>query len=153
MNLHLYIPPTSAHPPGVQKSLIFGNLQRYWKQNTYITDFIDIAKQFAHRLIARGYEKETIKKIFKEAAKKLDNFAKATKSTDDTLYLHWTWHPRCITKSKLCLLYKTLYKSKVVFNNLIICYSRPKSLRDSLMQTKLNEPEGHRIFHLLLQKN
>jgi len=110
MNLHLYIPPTSAHPPGVQKSLIFGNLQRYWKQNTYITNFIDIAKQFAHRLIARGYEKETIKKIFKEAAEKLDNFAKGTKSTDDTLYLHWMWHPRWVIVYSI----KTLYKSKVV---------------------------------------
>jgi hypothetical protein len=29
MNLHLYIPPSSAHTKGVLKSLIFGNLQRY----------------------------------------------------------------------------------------------------------------------------
>jgi len=28
MNLHLYIPPLSAHPLGVLKSLIFGNLHR-----------------------------------------------------------------------------------------------------------------------------
>jgi len=150
-NLHLYIPPSSAHPPGVLRSLIFGNLQRYWKQNTYVADFVDIAKQFANRLIARGYEKRNIEQIFTEAAKKLDNFAKTRRADDDTLYLHWTWHPRCISKPKLRLLYKNILKERSGFKNLIICYSRPKNLRDSLMKTKLNEPEGHRISDLLLQ--
>jgi hypothetical protein len=152
-NLHLYIPPTSAHPPGVLKSLIFGNLQRYWQQNTYVTDFVNIATQFANRLLARGYEKSTIEKLFNEAARKLDNFIKQKKSSNDTLYLHWTWHPRCITKSKLRLLYNKTLREESGFNNLIICYSRPKNLRDSLMQTKLNEPEGQRISDLLLETN
>jgi len=71
-NLHLYIPPTSAHPPGVLKSLIYSNLYRYWKQNTYIADFVDIAKQFASRLVNQGYKIEDIKHIFLSAAKKLD---------------------------------------------------------------------------------
>jgi len=150
-NLHLYIPPSSAHPPGVLRSLIFGNLQRYWKQNTYVADFVDIAKQFANRLIARGYEKNNIEQIFIEIAKKLDNLAKTRRADDDTLYLHWTWHPRCISKPKLRLLYKNILKERSGFKNLIICYSRPKNLRDSLMTTKLNEPEGHRISDLLLQ--
>jgi hypothetical protein len=34
-------------------------------------------------------------------------------------------------------------------NNLIICYSRPKNLRDSLMRTKLHEPERKRISNLM----
>ena len=46
LNLHLYIPPHSAHPKGVLKSLVFGNVQRYWQQNTERSDFIRIAKDF-----------------------------------------------------------------------------------------------------------
>jgi hypothetical protein len=151
--LHLYIPPASAHPLGVLKSLIFGNLQRYWQQNTYVTDFVNIATQFANRLLAQGYEKSTIKRLFNKAASKLDNFIKQRKSDNNTLYLHWTWHPRCITKSKLCLLYNETLHEESGFKNLIICYSRQQNLRDSLMQTKFNEPEGQRISDLLLETN
>jgi hypothetical protein len=34
MNLYLYIPPLSAHPPSCFKGLIFGEIRRYWLQNT-----------------------------------------------------------------------------------------------------------------------
>jgi hypothetical protein len=154
-NLHLYIPPTSAHPPGVLKSIIFGNLRRYWQQNTYISDYITIAKQFAERLIARGHDKDTIINTFTIAAKKLDGFLnnKQRRNNNETLLLHWTWHPRCISKSKLRLLYNETLQNCSGFNNLIICYSRTKNLRDSLMQTKLNEPEGKNISDLLQTHN
>ncbi len=33
MNLYLYIPPSSAHPPSCFKGLIAGELRRYWLQN------------------------------------------------------------------------------------------------------------------------
>jgi hypothetical protein len=151
-NLHLYIPPASAHPPGVLKSLIYGNLHRYWKQNTHIEDFIEITKQFANRLIIRGYKREDIQKTFIKAAKKFDEYIEIrnkVSDTNNTLYLHWTYHPRDISKSKLRLLYNDTLQLRSGFNNLIICYSRPKNLRDSLMKTKLEEPEGKRISNLL----
>jgi hypothetical protein len=154
-NLHLYIPPTSAHPPSVLKSLIYGNLYRYWKQNTYIADFVDIAKQFASRLVNRGYKIDDIKHIFLSAAKKLDKIIEKRNTgntSTNTLYLHWRYHPRDIPKAKLRLLYNETLKDCSGFNNLIICYSRPRNLRDSLMQTKLNEPDGMRISNLLQEK-
>ena len=55
MNLHLYIPPGSAHPKGVLKSLVFGTLQRYWSQNSKNDDFHSAASTFFGHLLNRGY--------------------------------------------------------------------------------------------------
>jgi len=149
-NLHLYIPPNSAHPPGVLKSIIYGNLRRYWLQNTDITDFITVTQQFANRLSARGYDKQTIVHLFSEAAKRLDGTIIAKKRAENnTIYLHWTWHPRDIKKSTLRAVFNGTLKEKCGFNNLIIAYNRPKSLRDCLMKTQLIQPEGSRVSSLL----
>jgi hypothetical protein len=66
MNLFLYIPPTSAHPPGVLKSIVYGNLQRFWKQNTHRSDFVRVAGQFAQHLIARGHHPDVVRELFLE---------------------------------------------------------------------------------------
>ena len=94
----------------------------------------------------------TIKNIFLEASKKLDGILSTRDKTNqnNTLYLHWTWHPRGITNSKLRLIYNNTLKEHSGFNNVIIAYSRAKNLRDSLMKTSLSEPEGKNISDLLI---
>ena len=57
LNMHLYIPPRSAHPPGVIKGLISGHIYRAY---ALCTDEIDAKKSvqdlFKH-LRACGYNK------------------------------------------------------------------------------------------------
>lgn len=153
INLHLYIPPHSAHPPGVLKSIIYGNLRRYWLQNTNVEDYISIAKQFASCLTARGYNPNKIYNLFIQAANKLDKLVAAKQQNDNnnTIYLHWTWHPRDVSRTKLRLIFDKTLKEKSGYNNLIIAYSRARNLRDSLMKTSLSEPEGRNISNLLNQ--
>ena len=71
LNLYLYIPPHSAHPPGVQKSLVFGCLLKYWKQNSNTDDFVQITKLFFKRLQDRGHTTENLRILFMESTKKL----------------------------------------------------------------------------------
>jgi hypothetical protein len=59
MNLYLYIPPLSSHPPSCFKGLIHGELQRYYRQNNK-DDFIDIMVKFINRLLERGYTIENL---------------------------------------------------------------------------------------------
>jgi hypothetical protein len=55
MNLYLYIPPGSAHPGKMLRSLIFGLLYDFWLQNTHLGDFYAMAIILARRLMSHGY--------------------------------------------------------------------------------------------------
>jgi len=154
-NLHLYIPPMSAHPPGVLKSIIYGNLRRYWQQNHSTEDYITIVKQFADRLMARGYDQETIKSLFMSSAHAIhqqnDNRRNTSTSADnkETLYLHREWHPRAISRTKLRQFYNSTLQGHDGFTQLRIAYSRPRNLRDSLMKTQLSEPTGSNVSDMI----
>ena len=49
MNLYLYIPPYSAHPPGLFKSIIYSTIRRYWLKNSTWEDFTHIVMQFYNK--------------------------------------------------------------------------------------------------------
>ena len=72
MNLYLYIPPHSAHQPGIVKSLIFGQLQRYWLQNTYVEDYQHFTSLLLNRLLDRGHTHKNLQPIFLQAAAKIE---------------------------------------------------------------------------------
>jgi hypothetical protein len=99
MNPFLYIPPMPVHPPGVLKSIIYGNLQCSWKQNTYHNDYVHIASQFAQHLIARGHSPDNIHQLFLEVAKTLSRQPTCSNVADthNTLFFHWEYHPNGIS--------------------------------------------------------
>ena len=72
MNLFLYIPALSAHPPGLLKSLIYGLLETYWFQNSNSRDYTKFSQLLHKRLIARGHDLKTINVLFTEAAAKIE---------------------------------------------------------------------------------
>jgi hypothetical protein len=74
LNLHLYIPPLSAHPQSCLKGLITGELRRYWIQNSP-ADFQELVTKFVERLHDRGHIIENLLPLFLQAAATLDNFA------------------------------------------------------------------------------
>jgi hypothetical protein len=89
MNLYLYIPPLSAHPPGCLKGLITGELQRYWIQNSP-SNFKRILIKFITRLIERGHSLHSLIPLLKNAAATLNKKTTTTQtdSSDKTLFIH-----------------------------------------------------------------
>ena len=67
-NLHTYLPPYSAHAPGVLKRLIFGFVHCYWLHNKLITDYARMITKFVGCLKKWGHNLCTIKSLIMEAA-------------------------------------------------------------------------------------
>ena len=124
MNLFLYIPAHSSHPPGVLKSLIHGLMKTYLRQNSNVEDFKLNVKQLFSRLLARGYNHYDISTIFKEAAattmkqnqlqhryrhqdteqhtsSKTQNTKQRKKEDKNDIFFHIPYHPRDITRSNI----------------------------------------------------
>jgi hypothetical protein len=72
MNLFLYIPGHSAHPPGIVKSLIHGLVHTYYRQNSKRINFKKNVRKLFGRLLLRGHLHNDIYPIFLQAAQAID---------------------------------------------------------------------------------
>ena len=127
LDLFLYIPQHSASPPGLLKSLIFGLVGTYKRQNSSTGDFKLNVKKLFDRLLARGYKKDTLVEVFSDVASKLEtkttslskrspslntNIQKSTKqdnnNTDSRLFFHLPFHPRGVSRRHIQQTYKNI---------------------------------------------
>ena len=163
MNLYLYIPPKSAHPPGMIKGVIFSLLKNFKHQNTEKTDYIKMVTLLFRRLIARGWNSHYLLPIFIEA----DNHTVPTTPPPpkrqtlprDTIILHMEYHPHDIPRKivrkifeKNCSAlsnYRCDSGEELGIKKLIIAYSRPKNLQDILSPTTLNQAEDKRVTEIM----
>jgi hypothetical protein len=98
MNLYLYIPAASAHPPSCLKGPITGEMHRYWMQNN-TKDFQEILSKLIQHLTERGHSLDNLIPLLCHTAAILDSSAASTTrqaNDDQTLYLHWQYHPKGI---------------------------------------------------------
>jgi len=160
MNLHLYIPPRSAHPKGVLKSLVYGNLQRYWIQNSNTNDYIAVASALFGHLLNRGYSQAELQPIFLDAANAIDHKARDVthaqpRHSNNSIFIHWKYHPRDIRRRAVREAFHTMLTPALIESNLphhpVIAYSVPRSLGQCLTKTQLEEPPGHRVSSSIAQ--
>lgn len=140
LNLHLYIPPHSAHPYSVIKSLIFGRILKYEKQNSKKEDFYYFCRQLFLRLRDRGYKFSSLWKLFKEAFKMLANEKDKEKKKLKQIFLKLPFHPKGLNRKQLenLLQLKELKKicETIDIDKITICHLKPSSLGALLAPTK-----------------
>ncbi len=78
LNNYLYLPWTSSHPKNTKTGIIKGELKRYMRNCSNITDYIKVKKCFAYRLQQRGYPPEVINKFINAVRYKDRNEANNT---------------------------------------------------------------------------
>ncbi len=133
MNLYLYIPAHSAHPPSCLNGLISGEMFRYWLQNS-TKDFEAILSKFIQRLTEKGHQLENLIPLFHQAAINLSTKTATpsfpntnTQNNNNTLYLHWKYNPKGIQQNTIHKLYNELLKPHLNFTkNGWIEISRPE---------------------------
>ena len=106
MALYLFIPPHSAHPPGVLAGHIFGNVLRIFRLNTEEEDIIKDVIQFLNRFLRRGHTRGVLVPLFLKAISNARQFLATSdskrrklkeakhKAATRRLYLHLEFHPR-----------------------------------------------------------
>jgi hypothetical protein len=141
LNLYLYLPPRSAHPPSCLKGLIAGEMRRYWLQNNQ-AGFISILEKFIICLTERGHQLKDIIPILQHTATQLNNAYLKQPSQDEgnTLYMHQTFHPHGIQRGVIRTLYNKTLKPILDFDRMTVAISRPRNLRDILTKAFLTLP-------------
>ena len=157
MNLYLYIPPTSNHPPRQTKAIIYQILKKYSAQNTYHEDYLKFAVLLYRRYRARGHQPSTLRRYFLAAHNKL--FSKAIPEKPLILtspgekrqsFLHCQYNAADPPGRALISLQAKHCSAFQQELNLLppkICYSRPKNIGDIATQTTLHQDPAKPASH------
>jgi len=152
LNLYLYIPPRSAHPPSCIKGLISGELRRYWLQNRP-EDFETILSKFIIRLANRGHHLNDLIPLLQQAALKLSNANShgARAISTNNLYIHQMFHPNGLQRTDIREAYNATLKPFLNFEKVTVAISRPRNLKDVLTKTALTAPQTLHIQRLIAE--
>ena len=104
LNLHLYIPPHSAYPPGLLPGIVYGTLFRIFTLCSNNEDKLQRTKVFFKRLIACGYKGNEIRPLFHKAITHAKAYSGPTQAEDDdhnSVILHLPFHPNDPEKSRI----------------------------------------------------
>jgi hypothetical protein len=163
LNLYLYLPPHSAHPPGVLTGLIYGMIRRVYRLTTDPADCSDYLRKFYTRLRHRGYPKQVLQPLFQTGLENRtkpprSNLDKSTNPTD-TMFLHVPFHPANPPSSAIQELFRDVllyphaatplpqianqhFGTRCGLKRLIIAYHRPPNLANLLCPRKLERTPG-----------
>jgi hypothetical protein len=152
MNLYLYIPPKSSHPPGVLRGLVMGRCRKYWSDNPNKEDFKRFTLLLADRLAKRGHSHKTLGPLFGEAIARLERTDPSRPATTtpiakplvkDQIFYHLPFHARGINRQQVRKAFDTTIGPLINEDRrLTVAVSRPRNLRDRLCNSRLKDVEG-----------
>jgi hypothetical protein len=144
------------------KGMVYGLLQRYYKQNSSREDFLSITSLLFKRLTQRGWDKNFLRKLFINCYEQIK-----TKSSSHTnllnthhqipqmvdnhsrSFFHLEYHPCDISRKSIRTLYnkecKDVFETEIGIKEFTIAYSRPSNVTDIVTKSKLYEVEGKEV--------
>jgi hypothetical protein len=158
LNLYLYLPPHSAHPPGVLRGLVTGNVIRICRLTSRWEDSETAIRTFYRRLTRRGYSPETLLPIFADAVKKAQT-PRAPPNRDETtencIFLHLPFNPRDPSSAVLQQTFRknllspiheqrletmrNEHNAHLGIDRMIVAYHRPRNIKNLLFPRRFRE--------------
>ena len=158
MNLNIYLPPNSAHPSDVIKSIIFGCVRAYFLHNTNEEHFKEECVTLAQNLIKCGWKWNLLYPLFANAHRYLSERGRlnllstagltrrereACTASLRILVFKLPFHPRGVQRNNIREAYIKSGLAKLIPNRRFICaQTRAKNLRDRVCNTSLKNIPG-----------
>ena len=154
MNLYQYLPPHSCHPSSTLKGMIYSLMRTYFKQNTLQQDYISTVILMFHHLLARGWDRYTLKDIILAADVKLQQLDQQVNPVEnqaiigpplprESLFFHLPYHPHDIPRRRLRQFYnyhcQEAFSTTLGIDKFTVAYSRHKNLKEHLTQARLHQ--------------
>jgi hypothetical protein len=156
LNLYLYIPPHSAHPPGILSGMITGYITRVFRLTSTNTDREATIRKFYRRLCDRGYTPITLRPLFHNALRRAQiSRCKPIDDQEERIYLHLEYHPYDPSSRVLQHLFREYLRSPanepelptlcnfnqqpIGINRMIVAYKRPQNMKNVLFPRRFRE--------------
>ena len=133
LKIHLYIPASSAHPPGVLYGLIAGSIRRFYLQNTDLEDYKKNILLLYERLAAQGHDRDLLKQLFMKSSQRyfdhngnVERFIKMkspTAPTDNTFLFHMTYHPKRMARRDIHPAFQHSLGKSQYYDRQVVCLS------------------------------
>ena len=172
MALHQYIPPSSAHPPGMARGLVIGQTLRYHQLCSIESDAQLRMKKLYKRLLARGYSRDKLIPLFTKGLTKAREFlelplearlqatcAKALRH--DRVFLKLPYHPNDPSSATIQALWHSIVlepeerqplydirnhnNEPIGVNRMIVAYSRNKNIGNLLSLRRYDRLQGPKV--------
>jgi hypothetical protein len=156
LNLYLYLPPHSAHPPGILRGMITGQVTRIFRLTSSTSDCEASIRSFFRRLRERGYTSCTLLPLFHDALQRVQTSRCAPcDDQEGRIFLHLQYHPHDPPSQVLQQLFRdcllspanepplqslcNLNDAPIQINRMIVAYKRPRNLKNLLFPRRFRE--------------
>ena len=168
--LHLYLPPHSAHPPGVITGLVMGNVLRIYQLCSREQDIEQELVSFYGHLRNRGYQDSTLSPLFDKAIANAVNYistpesvrlkrkSDAAEQARRRVFFHLQYHPQNPPSREIQRLWRehVAYppgekplneligagNTTIPIDQLVVAYSRGSNLGELFSYQKIGKLSG-----------
>ena len=156
MNLYHYISPSSNHPPKMIVGILYSLLRTYMQQNSREEDYLNVACLLHRRHVARGWDRDYLKRLILEADRKLrleppplpspvtpppPDPALLENSPRDRIFFHAEYGRNDLSRRAIRSIYDDTLRDRLEsfgIKQLTIAFSRPKNIKDYVTKAKLH---------------